>query len=108
MISYFTGKEILCREGYAYHFSLQSLPPLSSSLPCFLLSARMPFDLERTTPFGVSAKEVIDLLQDPKRFMIASGGTEEESIHYDESAGIWHGEFCLLYIFGEIKMSIPC
>jgi hypothetical protein len=52
----------------------------------------MQFDLEKTTPFGVGADEVVRLLQDPARFMLASGGTEEDSIRYDEEERLWHGE----------------
>lgn len=52
----------------------------------------MQFDLEKTTSFGVSADEVIKLIQDQGRFMVASGGTEEDSIRYNEEKKLWHGE----------------
>lgn len=52
----------------------------------------MQFDLEKATPFSVAAEEFIALLQDPKRFMIASGGTEEDSIKYDETQDVYEGE----------------
>jgi hypothetical protein len=52
----------------------------------------MQFDLEKTTSFAVSADEVIKLIQDQGRFMVASGGTEEDSIKFDEQAKVWHGE----------------
>lgn len=52
----------------------------------------MRFDLEKTTPFSVSSEEVVALLQDAKKFMLAGGSTEEDSIRYDEDTGLWHGE----------------
>jgi len=54
--------------------------------------ATMRFDLEKTTPFSVSSEEVVALLQDAKKFMLAGGSTEEDSIRYDEDTGLWHGE----------------
>lgn len=57
----------------------------------------MIFELERTTPFAVNAKEVINLLQDPERFMMAGGGSLEGSIRYDENESLWHGEYSLFF-----------
>jgi hypothetical protein len=50
------------------------------------------FEYELTTPFSVSKKDALGLIQDPKRFMIAGGSAEEDSMHYDEAAGKWEGE----------------
>ena len=49
-------------------------------------------EYELTTPLSVKKEEALALLQDPKRFLISGGGTEEDSITYDEKNGKWQGE----------------
>lgn len=49
-------------------------------------------EYELTTPLSVKREEALELLQDPKRFLIAGGGTEEDSIRYDEKSEKWYGE----------------
>jgi hypothetical protein len=48
--------------------------------------------LEKSSPFSVGSEDVISLLQDANKFLIASGSSEEDSIRYDEDTGLWHGE----------------
>lgn len=50
------------------------------------------FEYELSTPFSVSKRDVLDLLQDPKRFMVAGGSTEEQSFSFDDKTGKWEGE----------------
>jgi hypothetical protein len=52
----------------------------------------MKFDLMKTTPFSVNEKEVLAFLQDPERFLRNSGGSDEDSVRYDENTELWHGE----------------
>lgn len=48
-------------------------------------------EYELTTPMAVGKQDMLDLLQDPKRFLISGGSTEESSIRYDEATDKWHG-----------------
>lgn len=56
---------------------------------------------ERTTNISVSKQDVLALLHDPKRFLIAGGNTIESSIHYDSETDRWHGAWALLWKGGE-------
>lgn len=57
------------------------------------IERKMPsHEYELTTPISIKKEEALALLQDPKRFLIAGGQTEEDSIKYDEKTGKWQGE----------------
>lgn len=49
------------------------------------------FQYERTTPFSVSDDDFLSILHNPKKFLLATGTTDEASIRLDESTNLWHG-----------------
>lgn len=56
------------------------------------------FQYERTTPFSVSDDDFLSILHNPKKFLLATGTTDEASIRLDESTNLWHGMWLLIIL----------
>lgn len=60
-------------------------------------TSQMQLSLERKTVFSVGEEDVLALLRDTKRFLVASGSSDESSICFDEAIGRWKG----MWLVGE-------